>query len=79
MTLTEQLADKKILYTVYKEAEMKVLAGQRYRIGTRELQRADLEFIQKERERLLKDICEIEAAISGRGRRRAYRITPRDF
>lgn len=61
--------------TAYYEAELAVLSGQEYTIGTRRLRRADLPEIRK----AIKDLEIAHSEAKGAGRRRAYRITPRDL
>lgn len=41
------LAQAEAQLTLYIEAEAKILAGQRVRIGDKDLTRADLQFVQK--------------------------------
>lgn len=64
---------------VYYEAELAVLSGQSYRIGTRELERADLAEIRKAIAELEKQKEELTAQEEGKGARKAYRITLRDL
>lgn len=59
----------------YYEAEEKILTGQEYRIGTRNLRRADLSQVRS----AIKDL-EIEInRIENKGARRITRIVPRDI
>ncbi|MBR8700250.1 hypothetical protein IX317_000628 [Fusobacterium sp. DD29] len=60
---------------LYREAEIKVLSGQRYRIGTRELERADLAEIQKGRAYWENELLKVR----GKRRRGARRVIPRDL
>ena len=60
----------------YYDAEIAVLEGQKYKIGSRELERADLSEIGKTIKELEKLKRELESSSSGK--RKAYRITPRD-
>ena len=60
----------------YYLAELAVLDGKRYKIGSRELERADLDDIQKNIKYLEDMIDELESNSSGK--RKAYRITLRD-
>lgn len=64
---------------LYYEAETAVLAGQRYKIGTRELWRPELPEIRKMINVLENQCSELESQLSGKGARRAFRITPRDI
>ncbi|MCI5882919.1 MAG: DUF6148 family protein [Clostridiales bacterium] len=61
---------------MYLKAEEAVLTSQSYTIGTRTLSRADLAEIRKGIEYLDKKIDEIE---SSGGKRRAFRVIPRDL
>lgn len=63
----------------YYEAELAVLTGQEYRIGTRTLKRADLQEIRKAISDLEKLVAQLEAVESGKGPRRVIRIVPRDL
>ena len=58
----------------YYEAELAVLSGQKYKIGSRELERADLGNIQKS----IKELENLKAQLESSGKRKAYRITLRD-
>lgn len=79
-SLLVQLSNKQALLLAYQTAEIKVLEGaQSYRIGSREITRADLREIRAERKKLENEVAEIEGAISNGGRRRVFRITPRDL
>ncbi len=66
--LTERL-------NAYYEAEMAVLKGQSYQIGTRKLERADLSEIRKAISELETEI----AVTSNGGKRKAFRALPRDI
>lgn len=61
---------------MYLKAEEAVLTSQSYTIGTRTLSRADLAEIRKGIEYFDKKIDEIE---SSGGKRRAFRVIPRDL
>lgn len=78
--LQTQLNNKKILLEAYQAAEISILQGaQSYKIGSRELTRADLKEVREERKRLENEVIEIENVINNNGRRRVFRITPRDL
>ena len=64
---------------IYYRAEEKVLAGQSYRIGNRSATRADLGEIRRTINDLENQIAMLEAQLAGHGRRKAYRIMPRDL
>ncbi len=79
MALKERYLKTKERLEAYYEAEKAVLAGQSYSIGSRSLTRANLMWIRQQIKEL-ENLCdELEAALKGQGRRRAYRITPRDI
>jgi hypothetical protein len=50
--------------TLYYEAEKKILAGQSYRIGTRQLTRADLSVISSQIEALKRQKTELEITVN---------------
>lgn len=57
------------------EAELAVSTGQAYRIGTRQLQRANLNEIRQQIQYWRSEIAKLE----GRGRRKVSRVIPRDL
>lgn len=64
---------------LYIKAEAAILEGaQSYSIGSRHLTRADLAEIRKMINTLEDGIDEMEAALSGGGRRKCVRVIPRD-
>jgi hypothetical protein len=63
----------------YYEAELAILSGQEYKIGTRSLKRADLGEIRRAIKDLEQVCDELEAKAKIGARRRAFRITPRDL
>jgi outer membrane murein-binding lipoprotein Lpp len=75
----DRLEKAKQRLDAYYEAEMAVLAGQEYKIGTRSLTRANLEEIRAAIDNLEKQVDQLTAAVNGKGRRKAYRITARDL
>ncbi|MDI3534815.1 MAG: hypothetical protein PWQ82_1180 [Thermosediminibacterales bacterium] len=79
MTVSDRLEKAKARLDAYYEAELAVLSGQSYKIGTRSLTRADLGEIRNAIRDLENLIEELEAQVNGQGRRRAYRITLRDL
>jgi len=76
---SERLIQVKARLAAYYEAELAVLSGQAYTIGSRSLTRANLVEIKKAIDELEKLVVEIESADNGKGRRYAFRITPRDL
>lgn len=76
---SERLTKTTERLNAYYEAELAVLSGQSYKIGTRELERADLAEIQKAIANLEKQKDELTAQEGGKGARKAYRITLRDL
>lgn len=63
----------------YYEAELEVLSGQEYTIGSRKLRRADLPEIRQAIKDLEVAYSEAQRMARGQGQRRSYRITPRDL
>lgn len=61
---------------LYLNAEEKILQGQSYTIGSRQLTRADLTAVQKKIDELQSQIDVVEAR--GTTKRRAYRAIPID-
>lgn len=57
------------------DAELAVSTGQSYRIGSRQLQRANLPEIRKQIQYWRSEIARLE----GKGRRKVMRAVPRDF
>ncbi len=55
--------------TLYLAAEAKILSGQSVRFGDRQLQRADLEFVQKQIAALQAEVNREAASAAGRGGR----------
>lgn len=76
---SERLTQAKARLAAYYDAELAVLTGQAYTIGSRSLTRANLQEIRKAIEDLEKLVGEIEAIDIGKGRRHTFRITPRDL
>lgn len=64
---------------VWLEANIAVSQGQSYRIGSRELSRANSSEILKQIEYWEKKIKEIESQAKGNSRNRIFRAVPRDF
>jgi hypothetical protein len=79
MTTSERLVQAKTRLDAYYEAELAVLSGQMYKIGTRQLQRADIAEIRAAIKELEILVSQLESMAAGNGPRRAYRITPRDL
>jgi len=76
---SERLTKAKLRLEAYYEAELAVLSGQEYQIGSRVMRRADLSEIRKAIKELENQVNELAAADSGNGHRKSYRITPRDL
>jgi hypothetical protein len=78
------MANEKLIRTqarlaVYYDAELAVLSGQAYTIGTRSLTRANLGLIRDQIDVLENKVDELKAQSQGNGPRKAFRITPRDL
>ena len=76
---SERLTQARLRLTAYYEAELAVLSGQAYTIGSRSLTRANLAEIRNAIKELEQQVRELKSIASGGGHRRAYRITPRDL
>ncbi|WP_228728345.1 DUF6148 family protein [Brevibacillus composti] len=63
----------------YYQAELAVLSGQEYRIGTRTLRRADLSEIRKAISELERQVQQLENQAAGNRSARARRIVIRDL
>ncbi len=59
-------------------AEEAIATGQKYQIGTRNLERADLEDVRKEIDYWAGKLAEAEAEEAAGGRNRLYHFVPRD-
>lgn len=77
--INERLARTEARLAVYYEAELAVLSGQSYSIGTRSLTRANLSLIREQIDNLENQVEELKSQSEGKGRRKAFRITPRDL
>jgi len=77
--VNERLAKARERLNAYYEAELAVLSGQSYTIGSRSITRANLSEIRNAIKELEQQVRELETIASGGGHRRAYRITPRDL
>jgi len=74
-----RLEHAKTRLEAYYNAEIAVLGGQEYTIGSRSMKRADLGIIQSEISKLENYIEELEAQESGKGRNRVLGAIPRDI
>jgi len=79
MSVSDRLTKAKERLAAYYEAEMAVLSGQSYKIGTRSMTRADLTEIRAAITSLENAVEELTAQASGRGRRLRGQYTPVDF
>lgn len=77
--LEERLQKAKDRLNAYYEAELAVLTGQEYRIGSRTLRRADLAEIRAAINELEKLVRQLEAQLSGSTAARARRVVLRDI
>ena len=68
-----ELSDAQALLAAYKAAELAVLTGQSYRIGSRELTRADLNQIRQGKKEAQADVDRLTGA------RKMRRVIPRDI
>lgn len=79
MATNDRLTKAKERLNAYYDAELAVLSGQSYSIGSRSVTRANLSEIRQTIKELEKLCGELEAQVNGGGKRRAYRIVPRDY
>ena len=79
--IQERLDVRRKALTAAYEAYTTLLSGQvqSYAIGSRNLTRLDLEKLKGEINQLEKEVDELSALLSGRSRRRALGIVPRDW
>ncbi|RKI24669.1 hypothetical protein D7V82_14650 [bacterium 1xD8-6] len=70
----QRLEMKKERLKRYYDAEEKILRGQSYKIGTRELTRADLESVQDKIKELEAEVDALEK--HGTSKRRSARVVP---
>lgn len=76
---TDRLQKAKDRLNAYYEAELAILAGQEYRIGTRTLRRANLQEIRSAINELEKLVKQLEDQASGITTTRARRVVIRDI
>lgn len=76
---SERLLNVQERLKAYYSAELAVLSGQEYSIGSRKLVRADLSEIRKSISDLENLVDELKSIENGTGKRRSYRITLRDI
>lgn len=72
-----QLAKDRLI--AYQEAELAVLTGQEYRLGSRTLRRADLKEIRSAISALERQVQQLEAQVNGTTSSRARRVVLRDI
>ncbi len=74
---SKKLCEQKL--NTWLEAEERIATGQRYKIGTRMLTRANLKEFREEMEYWAAKLAEAKAAETDGGRNRVYRVVPRDL
>ncbi|NPV30649.1 MAG: hypothetical protein HPY58_13580 [Firmicutes bacterium] len=77
--LEERLQKAKERLNAYYEAELAVLAGQEYRIGSRVLRRADLSSIREAINELERLVQQLEAQLNSNTAIRSRRVVLRDI
>ena len=79
--LQERIKFRREALKVAREAYTALLSGQvqSYTIGSRNLTRLDLEKLKKEIDALEKELDELTALQSGKSRRKAVGVVPRDW
>ena len=75
--ITLEIAKKHL--DAWLEAEVAVTTGQSYTIGSRELERADLEEIRKTIDYWNNKVATLENVAKSKGRNKVRRIVPRDL
>ncbi len=73
--MNERIEQLKYRLNAYYKAEMAVLSGQKYQIGTKSLTRADLGEIRKAINELETELSNV----SNGGKRKVLRAVPRDL
>jgi hypothetical protein len=76
---SERLNNAKIRLNAYYAAELAVLSGQEYKIGTRTMRKADLSVIKQTIKELENYVTELESVEEGKGRNRMIGVIPRDI
>lgn len=76
MKKNKRLADLRERLALYRDAERKILQGQSYTIGSRQLTRTSLESVQKMIQNLETEIAALEDR--GTAKRRMWRGVPMD-
>lgn len=79
MSVSNRLKITEERLAAYYEAEIKVLSGQEYRIGTRSLKRADLNQIKASIKELEIQVSKLKRMKSGGGSLNIQRPTLRDW
>ena len=79
--LQERITFRKAALKAAREAYTALLSGQvqSYAIGSRNLTRLDLEKLKKEIDALERELDELTALQSGKSRRKAVGVVPRDW
>lgn len=79
--ILERLDFRRTALKAAREAYTALLSGQvqSYAIGSRNLTRLDLEKLKKEIDQLEKEIDELTAKLTGKSRRKAVGVVPRDW
>lgn len=76
---TDRLQKAKDRLNAYYEAELAVLSGQEYRIGSRNLRRADLQEIRSAINELEKLVQQLEDQVNSNTANRVRRVVLRDI
>ena len=69
----------KSMFEAAKTAYLSACTAQEYRVGSRSKRAADLKNLRQDMEYWDNKVKELKAVAAGKGRRRSYRITPRDL
>ncbi|WP_273321246.1 DUF6148 family protein [Vallitalea guaymasensis] len=79
MANNERLSKAKERLNAYYDAELAILSGQEYKMGSKSLKRADLAQIRESIRELEKAVDELKFKEKTGARRRSFRVTLRDL
>lgn len=79
MVVAARLEKVKNRLEAYYDAEMAILSSQSYKMGNQVLTRADLIEVRKAIRELENLVSELESVVNGKGRRKTFRVIPRDL
>lgn len=78
--ILEQIKIKKARYELYLKAECDILAhSQSYTTGSSQMARASLNEVREEIKNIENEIIELENELASGGKRKSFRVIPRDL